>query len=195
MAHLKFIREAKDSHLLLLGIVEEGESANYTVNSATYVDIGSPSVGDELDSSQMSAIRYTDQLLHCKKKALNILAYADNNRRNLAAKLLRAGFDRKTVDVVCSEMIERGYVDERRQLERIILDEANRKLRGPLKIIPHLVSKGYSSSEIREVLSGLVESGEIDFKSNARELLMKKMPDGADEEEVKKMLYKNGFKI
>ena len=92
-------------------------------------------------------------------------------------------------------MIERGYVDERRQLERIILDEANRKLRGPLKIIPQLVSKGYSSSEVREVLSGLVESGEIDFKSNARELLMKKMLDGADEEEVKKILYKNGFKI
>jgi SOS response regulatory protein OraA/RecX len=92
-------------------------------------------------------------------------------------------------------MIERGYVDERRQLERIILDEANRKLRGPLKIIPYLVSKGYSSSEIREVISELVESGEIDFKSNARELLMKKMPDGADEDEVRKILYKNGFKI
>ena len=51
------------------------------------------------------------------------------------------------------------------------------------------------SSEVREVLSGLVESGEIDFKINARALLMKKMPDGADEEEVKKILYKNGFKI
>ena len=195
MAHLKFIREAKDSHLLLLGIAEEGESANYTVNAATYVEIGSPSVGEELDCSQMSAIRYTDQLIRCKKKALNILAYADNNRRNLAAKLVRAGFSREIVDTVCGEMIERGYVNEKRQLERIILDEANRKLRGPLKIIPHLVSKGYSSSEVREVLSELVESGEIDFKSNARALLVKKMPDGADEEEVKKILYKNGYKI
>ena len=68
MATLKYIREAKDSHLLLLGIVEEGESANYTVNAVTFRDIGSPTVGEELDSSQMSAILYMDQLLRCKKR-------------------------------------------------------------------------------------------------------------------------------
>lgn len=195
MATLKYIREAKDSHLLLLGIVEEGESANYKVNAATFRDIGSPTVGEELDSSQMSAILYTDQLLRCKKKALNILAYADNNRRSLSMKLTRAGFSREIVSIVCDEMMEHGYINERRQLERIVLDEANRKLRGPLRIIPALVSKGYSSAQIKTVVSELVESGEIDFSKNARLLLEKKLLDPTDEEEAKKILYKNGYKI
>ena len=195
MATLRFVRDAKDSHLLLLGIVEEGESAHYTVNLSTLRAIGTPSAGDELDEGQMSAIRYTDQLLRAKKKALSILAYADNNRKTLAMKLSRAGFSREIVDAVCREMVESGYINERRQLERLILDEANRKLRGPLRIIPGLVTKGYSSSDVREVLSSLVDSGEIDFNANARLLLEKKLPDQADEEKAKKILYKNGFKI
>lgn len=195
MAILKFIREAKDSHLLLLGIIEEGESANYTVNTVTFREIGSPSVGDELNSSQMSSITYADQLIKAKKKALSILAYADNNRKNLALKLSRAGFSREIVDSVCDEMVELGYINERNQLERLILIEANRKLRGPSRIVAFLVSKGYSSSKIKEVMSMLVREGEIDFNSNARALLEKKMPDDADEDEVKKILYKNGFKI
>ena len=195
MATLKYIREAKDSHLLLLGIVEEGESANYTVNAVTFRDIGSPTVGEELDSSQMSAILYMDQLLRCKKKALNILAYADNNRRSLSMKLTRAGFSREIVSIVCDEMVERGYINEQRQLERIVLDEANRKLRGPLRIIPALISKGYSSVQIKKVISELVELGEIDFRKNARLLLEKKLLDPTDEDEAKKILYKNGYKI
>ena len=195
MATLKFVRESRDSHLLLLGIVEEGEATNYTVNAAAFGEIGAPSVGDELDGWQMSVIRYTDELIRAKKKALSILAYADNNRRTLAMKLSRSGFSRDIIDTVCSEMVERGYINERRQLERLVLDEANRKLRGPLRIIPALVSKGYSSSDVKEVISSLIQSGEIDFGSNARLLLEKKLSDPTDDEEAKKILYKNGYKI
>ncbi len=195
MAALKFIREVKNSRLLLLGIAEEGESARYTVNAATLKAIGDPTVGAELDERQMSAIRYTDELLRAKKKALSILAYADNNRRNLSNKLYRAGFCREIVAQVCDEMVSLGYVDELRQLERVILSEANSKLRGPKKIIPSLVAKGFSSSDVTSVMRRLVDSGEIDFSANADLLLRKKLHDPSDVEEKKKLLYKNGYKI
>ena len=194
MAAVSYIRTSKDQKLLLLGIIEEGESNNYTVNLSAFRDIGAPSVGAELDSSQMSGIRYTDELIRAKKKALNILAYADNNKKNLSLKLYRAGFSREIVDSVCSDMVEHGYVNEERQLERIILNEANIKLRGPMKITPALVAKGYSMAQVKSVMNRLVESGEIDFSLNAKRLLDKKLPDGGDNEEVKKILYKNGFK-
>ena len=114
----------------------------------------------------------------------------------LYAKLCRAGFRRDIAETVLQEMVECGYINERRQLERLILDEANRKLRGPLRIIPALATKGYATSDIREVMAGLVDSGEIDFDLNARRLLDKKLPsDGFDSEEAKKILYKNGYKI
>ena len=195
MATLQFVREAKDSNLLLLGVVEEEGAVSYTVNLSLFREIGMPSSGAELDASQMSAIKYTDKLIKAKKKALNILAYADNSRKNLGLKLYRAGFEREIIDEVCSEMVKLGYINERGQLERLILIEANTKLRGPMKIIPALVSKGYSQGEIREVLDDLVKEGEIDFRENSKKLLEKKLSAPYDEEEAKKILYKNGFKI
>ena len=109
-------------------------------------------------------------------------------------KLQKAGFGRELCDRVVSEMVSLGYIDEKRQLERLITVEANGKLRGPLRIIPALGNKGYSSSDIRAVMHELTESGEVDFRRNAKILLDKKLPV-ADPEEKKKFLYKNGYKV
>ena len=195
MATLKYVREIKDSSLLLLGIVGEGESADYTVSLSLYAEIGAPTVGDEIDSASLSAIKYADELYRAKKKALNILAYSDNNQKNLKAKLLRAGFGYEISNRVCEEMVSYGYINEKNQLERLILVEANQKLRGPLRIIPALVSKGYSSSDVKTVLKRLVDEGEVDFRENSRRLAEKKLPDDFDEEDLKKLLYKNGFNV
>lgn len=195
MATLKYKREIKDTGLLLLGIVGEGESADFTVNTSLYLEIGAPSVGDSIGEAELSAIKHSDELYRARKKALNILAYADNNQKKLKAKLLRAGFGYEVCGLVCEEMISRGYIKEKDQLERLITVEANQKLRGPLRIVPALATKGYSTSDVREVLSRLVESGEVDFKKNARLLVSKKLPEDAGPEEIKKLLYKNGFKL
>jgi SOS response regulatory protein OraA/RecX len=193
MKTLRSIREIGDKGLLSLAIGGE-ESANYTVNSKVYLEIGSPSVGDILNDEQIYLIKEYDEYFRAKKKALSILAYADNNRRNLLMKLQKAGFGRDLCDRVVSEMVSLGYIDEKRQLERLITVEANGKLRGPLRVIPSLVNKGYSSSDVRCVLHDLMESGEVDFKKNAKSLLDKKLPE-ADPEEKKKFLYKNGYKV
>lgn len=195
MITLKYIRELKDNGLLLLGIVGEGESADYTVNASLYAEIGSPSIGDAIDPASLSAIRYADELYRARKKALNILAYADNNQRNLRAKLLRAGFVNEIALRVCEEMVSFGYINEKNQLERLILVEANQKLRGPSRIIPALVTKGYSSSEVKEVLCRLVDEGQVDFEKNAKLLIKKKLPTDCESEDRKKLLYKNGYKI
>lgn len=194
MATLKYIREVKNSRLLSLVVVEGEESARYTVGESVYSEIGCPSSGDLLTSDDMSAIKYADELIKAEKKALSLLSYADNNRRTLKQKLLRAGFGYEICDTVCEKMLSLGYIDENRQLERLILVEANTKLRGPERIIPALVAKGYSMSDIRAVMRELVKSGEIDFNKNAKALISKKLSD-ADIEEKRKFLYKNGYKI
>nr|MBE6544977.1 hypothetical protein [Oscillospiraceae bacterium] len=194
MAVLKFVRESKDSSLLSLGIIEGEESARYTVNAAVYAEIGAPEAGELLSEEQMSLIKHADEMHRAMKKALSLLSFADNNERTLRQKLIRAGFNKDISEWVCREMVRLGYVNEKRQLERLILNEANIKLRGPGRIIPTLSAKGYSSSDIREVMHRLAESGELDFKKNARLLIDKKLP-GADAEEKRKLLYKNGYKI
>ena len=194
MASLKYVREAKDGRLLSLGITEGEECGRYTVNCEIFTAIGSPSVGQTLSECQMDEIVRYDTLYRARKKALSILSYADNNRQSLMRKLRHAGFSYDLCLRVCEEMVSHGYIREREQLGRLILTEANVKLRGPSRITASLVSKGYSPTDVREVMWGLVEKGEIDFKRNAGLLVEKKLPE-AEIEEKKKLLYKNGYKV
>jgi SOS response regulatory protein OraA/RecX len=167
----------------------------YRCNIVTLSDEGEYDEKIMLDhSADEITTAEADELIKAEKKALSLLSYADNNRRTLKQKLLRAGFGYEICDTVCEKMLSLGYIDENRQLERLILVEANTKLRGPERIIPALVAKGYSMSDIKAVMRELVKSGEIDFNKNARALISKKLPD-ADIEEKRKFLYKNGYKI
>lgn len=192
MATLEYIKELKEKNLLLLGISEEGESARYTVNRALYLDIGSPRRGDEISVGAMEEIVEFDEYFRAKKKALSLLAFADNNKKELKIKLLRAGFSKDVADRCVGEMLSLGYINEERQLLRLCLREAE-KLRGPRRISASLMAKGYALSDIQRAISELRDSGEVDFEENKALLINKMLPSDADEEEVKKLLYKAGF--
>ena len=143
----------------------------------------------------MVLIRQYDEEYRAKKKALSLLSYSDKNESGLKRRLAQLGFSRDVAERTAEEMVNLGYIDEGRQLERIILNEANVKLRGPMKILPTLIGKGYSSADVKRVMTELTERGEIDFKKNAKRLLEKRLPDCDDGEEIKKLLYRNGYKI
>lgn len=195
MVRLIYIKEIKDSHLLRLGIQEGEETSGYTVSARLYSEIGSPMRREMLTDEQLVVIKREDEYVRAKKKALSYLALADNNERTLRTKLVGRGFSREVSSEVAREMVTLGYIDERRQLERLVLAEANVKLAGKNKIVPKLMAKGYSSSDISAVIRELVDTGEIDFRENARRLLEKKLPHDADVEEKKKLLFKNGYRI
>lgn len=192
MATLEYIKELKEKNLLLLGISEEGESAHYTVNRALYLDIGSPKRGDEISVGAMEEILEFDEYFKAKKKALTLLGFADNNKKELKIKLLRAGFSKDVADRCVDEMLALGYINEQRQLERLCLREAE-KLRGPRRIYASLMAKGYALADIQRVVRELCDSGDVDFEENKKLLIKKMLSPDADEEEVKKLLYKAGF--
>lgn len=195
MARLVYIKENTSSKLLLLGILEAGERVRYTVTARDFAALGSPVRNTELDESVLSAIKYSDEYVRAKRRALRLLALGDNSEKNLTLKLLRGGIRPEIAADVAREMVSLGYIDESRQLERLVAYEANAALRGPNKIIPKLVSRGYSAGEVRRVILELSESGEIDFSRSARELIKKKLPDDATREQRRALLYKNGYKI
>ena len=194
MSRLLYIRDAGNS-LLLLGIDEEGECVRYTVSRVLYSELGSPSRGEILGEEIMDAVRSYDERHRAKKKALSLLSYSDKNEATLRRRLNAGGFSRELSADVAREMVGLGYINEERQLERLILNEANVKLKGPMKILPTLVGKGYLSQDVKRVMYALIEAGEIDFKKNARILANKRLPHCDDSEEVKKLLYRNGYKI
>ena len=195
MPTLEYIRISKEKKLLLLGISEEGERYRYTVGESFYLSLGSPPVGYVFSESEMCCVKGEDDRIRATKKALSILSYADNNERALVAKLTRAGFSREISESVAAEMVGCGYINESRQLERLVLREANVNLSGYSKFLPKLLAKGYSAKVIKSVTLSLVNSGEIDFKANAGKLIEKKLSKDATSAEKKTLLYKYGYKI
>ena len=193
MAELLYIKKQEKSNLLLLGFSEEGESARYMVSEAVYSSVGRPLRGAVLTEEQMAEVVYADEEYRARKKALSLLVLADNNERNLRQKLLRYGIRREIADEVVSEMVGRGYVNEERQLERLVFSEAEDKLYGKRKILMRLAAKGYRAEDIKKVMRRLEEQGEIDFAKNKERLIERYLGEPSDPEEVKKLLYKHGY--
>ena len=193
MAKIIYIKESKTKGYLVIGIKDGEDKTPLTVNAAAYADIGSPALGEELDPDTLEALTKENQRFLALKKALYLLSFSDNSERNLRYKLMRAGYPRDVVDFAVSEVLRLGYINEQRQLERLILSEANSKLFGPKKIISRLVAKGYSPGDVRVAIEALSDSGEVDFDLN-RTRLLEKLPDGYSDEDMYKLLYKYGYK-
>ena len=194
MAKILYIREVNNA-LLLLALDEEGECVRYTVSRSLYSEIGAPVKGCELLDGEADKIKRFDEIYRAKKKALSLLSYSDKSESVLKQRLFAAGFSKESAEKASFEMVKLGYINEEGQLTKLILNEANLKLRGPMKIIPYLRAKGYLSEDIKRVMHALVESGEVDFKKNAKKLLEKHRLSESDVEDKKIILYKNGYKI
>ena len=128
-------------------------------------------------------------------KALRILSFGDNSELMLKRKLLAAGIKRDIIDGVVAEAVSLGYINTERQIKKLIINEVSYNLSGPRKIIPKLINKGYSKSDIEAAVSELVDTGEVDFEAAKARLIESKLPENADEEQIKKLLYKNGYYV
>ena len=191
MIKIVYIKETKEKGILSLGIFEGEEISRYALDSA-FIEKAGLSMG-EIDADSYSAIKARDLYIRGKRKALSLLSFADNSKRNLLVKLLRFGLDRQTAEKIVDEMEELGYVNEDGQISRLVERLANGQLIGPKKIVAKLVAKGYHPDAIRRVIRSLAESGEVDFSENKRLLLERYSIDEGDTEEENKVLYKNGY--
>ena len=188
---LKRIKDSNAKGYLILTFSCEGADESFCVSESQYASIGSPLIGDEISEDSYRALCALDERNRAKRRALSILSFGDNSRAALIMKLRRAGFSRSVSESVADEMVSLGYIDEVRQLKRLIREEVISRLSGPRKYTARLYSKGYPVSLIKEVSAELIRSGEIDL-SVARARLTEKYSPGSEEEE-RALLYKHGF--
>ena len=186
-----YIRDSRSRGYLRIGLSDGEEKLEYTVSEPEYRELGSPLIGDELSDSEKIAL--CDMRYRAKLYALRILSYGDNNEKNLKRKLAIKGISSEIAADVCREMVGLGYVNEVRQLEKLIFAEANSRLSGRKRIFSKLLAKGYSKADIARVLELLISRGEVDFEASKKKLIEKKFPDGATDEEIFALLYKHGF--
>ena len=186
---VKSIKKANVKGYLKLEI-DTGEGVEwFLLSDGQYDALGRPTPCEEISDEDFRIASDGDEYNRAKKKALNILSFGDNSERELLAKLSRAGFSRTVRDRVLSEMKALGYVDEERQLTRLIEALANEKLSGPKKILASLVGKGYAPEKVKSVMRRLEIEKKIDFTASKEKLLR----GIEDSDERRKILYKRGF--
>ena len=189
-----YIRPGNSKGYLRVG-VESDKKYDFTVSESEYSACGSPLTGDNLTRDSFDLLYSADMRYKARLKALRILSFGDNSELMLKRKLLAAGIKRDIIDGVVAEAVSLGYINAERQIKKLIINEVSYNLSGPRKIIPKLINKGYSKSDIEAAISQLVDTGEVDFEAAKARLIESKLPENADEEQIKKLLYKNGYYV
>lgn len=193
MPKIIYIKEGVTKGRVLIGIDNDGDSAAYSVTKSTYIAIGSPVRYTVIDERDFYSIAAEDERYRAMKKAVSSIAVSDKSAHTLKSKLLMAGFSHEATDEAIGECIARGYIDEERQLIRLVEREANGSLRGRYYIKRKLAAKGYRLSDIDKVINNLVGSQTVDFKKNFESLAEKK--GASDDESRRALAYKFGYKI
>lgn len=194
MTKILFVKSNPEKKRVQLGVEENaGESTVLKVRESTYTSLGSPERGSYVSDETLDALRRDDELLRAYKKAVDMLADSDKSRYEMMQKLRHLGYSKEIIDTVLNKCEQYGYLDEDRQLERLIEREANRKLRGRYYVKRKLMAKGYRSSAIDRITDSLVASGEIDFESNFQRLIKKRGAD--DENAIMTLKYRYGYKV
>ena len=112
-----YVRDSSSGYLRI-GLSDGKEKHEYTLSRAQYEGLGSPVCAGEI--YDIDKLLEYDMKYRAKAHALRILSYGDNNIRTLRDKLVSRGISSAIADEVCEEMVNIGYVDELRQLARLI---------------------------------------------------------------------------
>lgn len=174
-----------------VNIFINGEKKCLTVNRELYQNLGSPGKDTDISEQVYAELVSADEYYRATVMALRSLSYSDNSKRRLYEKLRKKGISQNVARTVVLDMITLGYLDEKKQLYTLVLRLANDSLFGEYRIIAKLSSLGYAPSDIRSVLDGLKNDGEIDFDNNFVRLVEKKLTDDID---ISALKYKWGYR-
>ena len=193
MAEIVYIEEGSAKGRITIGVDNDGDTKAYSVTLATYSTIGAPGRYSNISDRDLDAIIAEDERYRAMKRAVSLLAASDKSVYNVSSRLRQLGFSSESVESAVQECLARGYIDEDRQLRRMVEREANEALRGRYYIKKKLMSRGYRSADIDRVIRALEDDGELNFKSNFERLIEK---NGAhDEDSRRKLAYKYGYRM
>lgn len=128
-----------------------------------------------------------EQIKLAVEAGVRILSYAPNTTKRLCDKLLKRGYTRETAAAAAKILIEKGLLDDRRELDGAVYCAA-KKLLGPKRIPAELMRFGFEKELISEVN---YEKLGIDFIENCRRLLQKR--GGIVDLKTKAFLRSKGF--
>lgn len=198
---LKALRPSKNEGMLVLVLrpLSGEEEKKLVLSESVYREGGAPLVGETVDGEVVACFQASVDRRESVKRALTLLGYSDKSVRTLTEMLVRRGFSPEVAREATEEAVRLGYLNESRAVEHAVRFMVEHKHYGARRILPALLAKGYPKTLVHEVISTLVNSGEIDFNEAFRALLKKKRVDEIEDErerkeKIRKLAYTYGFK-
>lgn len=138
-------------------------------------------INDDIDRQKLVDIIKLDNFEKAKIKALDSLSRSNKSEKKIIEKLSDS-FDEETIDRVIEFLKSYAFIDDEKYAKMLVRDNQNVKRVGKNRIKQNLYSKGISSDEIENAVSGIDEELELE---NAIYLAEKKYKKISGEEYIK----------
>jgi regulatory protein len=150
---------------------------------------------DPIDDSVIERMDEAAEIHACRRKALDLLARAEQCRKGLCSKLTRKGFSQFAVNLAVDSLENAGLLDDRRFAEAWARARLRSRPEGPSKLIGALMSKGISGSIAGDAVETVFqESGEGAVDEVLERALTKlTRRSGMDEKKLISALMRRGF--
>lgn len=141
---------------------------------------GNLNVGDELPDG---ALALAVQVLSAEKHGLELLSRAEQYRRGLWAKLVKAGRPDEAVGRALDRLEAKGLLSDERYALAWMRQRSRRHAEGPTSLEAHLSAKGIRRDCIRRALSAMLDGGDRHaYALAAWELVARKKGDRREAE-------------
>lgn len=178
----------------IVALTDDCVKNTLTVSADDFLKLGT--VKGYITDEEFKELQAADKSYAANRAAVRILSAGQCSKKKLYEKLRRRGFTHECAKNAAENAASRGYIDEQWQIESYIRELVEKRHIGRRKVVPMLLSKGYSGDKISAVLDE--KYTDKDFALFRQRFLEKKfgktMPDNREEaEEMKRALYKQGY--
>ncbi len=151
----------------------------------------------EIDITLEGIYREDDNIRKAREKAMVYLSYSDHTVKSMYKKLSENGFQSDEINEVLEYLVDRGYINEKDYFLRFCRYCAEKKGFGKTKILASAFEKGFSKTQIYDIMDVAFESIDF-FEICKREFLKLKVKDISDKKQRDKAiasLMRRGFSL
>ncbi|MBQ9429558.1 MAG: RecX family transcriptional regulator [Clostridia bacterium] len=172
----------------------DGEQRSLVLSANDCVELGL--MRGELSDGIFNEIERRAAAYAARRAALRILAAGKCSQKQLAQKLRARRFSAQDAAAAAAYAAEKGYIDERWQVENYVETLFFNKGYGPRKIRPFLLQKGYAPDEIDRAIAEKIDGDRLAAAKAAflKKKFGKTKPQSYEEAAAfRAALYRNGF--
>ncbi len=123
--------------------------------------------GDEITEAEIKNLLLAEEKERLKQRVFRMLRYQNRSIAEMKDRLLRLGYEPDIVETVVNELVEEGFLDDRRFVHQFVNDFTELKPKGNIfirnelrkkKVAPELIEEVTNTRSEREIILKLLET-------------------------------------